>query len=248
MLCPRRTVIILITITLLFNGCILERIFRVKKQFCAFEKYFKIEISDGFRVLLQEPVLLDEDVTWITGAEPSESKFIGGELVMKYVAVKRGTPSNGQFDLPVELRFGRIDDDFRLKEGYLSKNLTDILTHELLTQIMRSVCKSDKSLINQRLTIDISALNRSLLPSRSEILSTLGPPNQNPGNVHKLAYVYQLKNNDTVDKVAAIEIQFDRFGERIIRIKFKYLRYNLNADFDKGEAILKVDIFVDWEV
>lgn len=248
MLCPRRTVIILITITLLFNGCILERIFRVKKQFCDFEKYFKIEISDGFRVLLQEPVLLDEDVTWITGAEPSESKFIGSELVMKYVAVKRGTPSNGQYDIPVELRFGRIDDDFRLKEGYLSKNLTDILTHELLTQIMRSVCKSDKSLIDQRLTVDISALNRSLLPSRSEIISTLGPPNQNPGNVNKLAYVYQLKNNDAVDKVAAIEIQFDRFGERIIWIKFKYLRYNLNADFDKGEAILKVDIFVDWEV
>jgi len=27
----------------------------------------------------------------------------------------------------------------------------------------------------------------------------------------------------------------------------KYLRYNLDADFEKGEAVLKVEIFVEKE-
>jgi len=62
-----------------------------------------------------------------------------------------------------------------------------------------------------------------------------------------LAYDYLLKNNDAVDNVAAIEIQFDRLEERIIRIKLKYLRYHLDADFEKGKAILRVDIFVGGE-
>jgi hypothetical protein len=60
-------------------------------------------------------------------------------------------------------------------------------------------------------------------------------------------YDYQLKNNDAIDKEATIEIDFDDTDERIIRIKLKYLRYNLDADFEKGEAVLKVDIFVEQE-
>jgi hypothetical protein len=86
-----------------------------------------------------------------------------------------------------------------------------------------------------------------MLPARSEITGILGPPNPTSGIEHKQAYDYQLKNNETVDKVAAIEIKFDDTDERILRIKMKYLRYNLDADFEKGEAILKVDIFIDEE-
>ena len=75
----------------------------------------------------------------------------------------------------------------------------------------------------------------------------LGLPNRETGNGLNLAYDYQLKNNDSIDKVAAIDILFDRSGERILRTQLKYLRYNLDADFEKGEAILKVDIFIDGE-
>jgi hypothetical protein len=48
-----------------------------------------------------------------------------------------------------------------------------------------------------------------------------------------------------MDQIAAIDILFDEMGERILRIKLKYLRYNLEVDFEKGEAILKVDVFID---
>ncbi len=244
MLYPHRTLLVFLSATLILNGCILERIFRVKNQLCDFEKNFQIEISQGFRVLLREPVMLDEDITWLAGAEPSERTYIGNELVMRYIAQKRGASSDGQYNIPVELRFVRLDGEYRLKEGSLSKNLTDILTDELLSQIIRSVCKSEKSLVKQQITIDIDALDRSLLPSKSEITAILGPPNRDTGNERNLAYDYQLKNNDSIDNVAEMEILFDKPGERILRVKLKYLRYNLDADFEKGEAILKVDIFI----
>ncbi len=247
MLYPHRTLLVFLSAILILNGCILERIFRVKNQLCDFEKNFQIEISQGFRVVLREPVMLDEDITWLAGADPSEKKFIGDELVMIYIAERIGVQSNGKYDLPIELRFVRLDGEYRLKEGYLSKNLTDMLTDELLTQIMQSICKSQKSLVKQQITIDIRTLDRTLLPAKSEITGILGPPNPNSGIEHKQAYDYQLKNNDAVDKVAAIEIKFDDTDERILRIKLKYLRYNLDADFGKGEAILEVDIFIDRE-
>ncbi|UCD82473.1 MAG: hypothetical protein JSW26_13920 [Desulfobacterales bacterium] len=237
--------IILFATTLIFNGCILDRIFRVKNQLCDFEKNFQIEISEGFRVLLHDPVMLDDDVTWLAGAEPSERNYVGNELVMTYIAEKRGLLSSGQYDIPVELRFVRVDEEYRLKEGYLSKNLSAILTDELLTQIMQSVCRSEKSLAKQQIIVDIRSLNRSLLPAKSEIIQILGPSNRNSGNDHMLAYDYVLKNNDVLDNVAVIEIQFDRLDERILRIKLKYLRYHLDADFEEGKAVLKVDVFID---
>ena len=242
-----KKLLIFLIATLILSGCILERIFRVKDQLCDFEKNFQIEISEGFRVILREPVMLDEDITWMAGAEPSEQRVIGEELIMTYIAERKGLQANPQFDLPIELRFARLDGKYRLKEGYLGKNLTDILTDELLTQIMQSVCRAEKSLVKQQIIIDIKTLNQNLLPTRSEISDILGPPNLNLSTGHKLHYDYRLKNNDTADIVTIIEIDFDDTGERILRIKVKYLRYNLDADFESGEAILDVDIFIDRE-
>ena len=240
---PLRIVLLILSATLILNGCILERIFRVKEQFCDFEKYFQIEVSEGFRVILLEPVMLDKDITRLAGAQPSKKKFIRNELVMTYIAERKGKPVHGQYDLPIELRFIYIDHEYRLKEAYLGKNLTDVLTDKLLTQIIQSVCKSEKSLVKQQITVDIRALDRTLLPSRSEITDILGPPNPKSGPKHTQLYDYQLKNNGHADKVITVKIEFDGSGNRILRIKVKYLGYNLEADLEKGEAILSVNIF-----
>ena len=187
--------------------------------------------------------MLDKDITRLAGAQPSKKKFIRDELVMTYVAERKGKPTHGQYDLPIELHFIFIDGEYRLKEAYLGKNLTDVLTDKLLTQIIQSVCKSEKSLIKQQITVDVRALDRTLLPTRSEITGILGPPNPKTGTEHTQLYDYQLKNNDPADKVITVEIEFDGSGNRILRIKVKYLGYNLAVDLEKGEAILSVDIF-----
>jgi hypothetical protein len=238
-----RICLAIVTAAIILNGCILERIFRVKNQLCDFEKNFQIEISQGFRVILLEPVILDEDITRLAGAQPSEKKFINDELVMTYIAERKGKPTRGQYDLPIELSFIFIDGEYRLKEGYLGKNLADILTDKLLTQIILSICKSEKSLIKQQIIIDIRALDRTLLPTRSEITGILGPPNLNTENTPTQLYDYQLKNNDDADNVITVEIEFDGSGNRFLRIKVKYLGYSLAADLKKGEAVLSVNIF-----
>ena len=245
---PHKTLLVILSAALILNGCILERIFKVQKQFCDFEKYFQIEVSEGFRFIMLEPVILDKDITKLAGAQPSKKKFIRNELVMTYIAERKGKPAHGQYDLPIELRFLYIDHEYRLQEAYLGKNLTDVLTDKLLTQIIQSVCKSEKSLIKQQITVDIRALDRTLLPTRSEIVDILGPPNPKTGVKHTQLYDYQLKNNDHAVKVITVEIEFDGSGNRILRIKVKYLGYNLEADLEKGEAILSVDIFDLGEV
>jgi hypothetical protein len=240
---PHKTLLVILSAALILNGCILERIFKVQKQFCDFEKYFQIEVSEGFRFIMLEPVILDKDITKLAGAQPSKKKFIRNELVMTYIAERKGKPAHGQYDLPIELRFIYIDHEYRLQEAYLGKNLTDVLTDKLLTQIIQSVCKSEKSLVKQQITVDIRALDRTLLPSRSEITGILGPPNPKTGTKYTQLYDYQLKNNGHADKVITVLIDFDGSGNKILRIKVKYLGYNLEVDLEKGEAVLSVDIF-----
>ena len=247
MLLRHRILPVLLSAALILHGCILERIFRVKDQLCDFEKNFQIEIGQGFRVRLREPVMLDEDITWLAGAEPSEKRLIGDGLVMTYTAERKGGPPDGRHDLPVELRFVRLEGEYRLAEGYLGKNLADVLTHDLLTQVMRSVCKAEKSLVKRQIIIDINALDRTLLPSGSEITRILGPPNTTAGPGHKRTWDYRLKNHDAAETDTAIEVYFDDADEKILRIKVKYLRYRLDADFDKGAAVLSVDIFLEEE-
>jgi hypothetical protein len=127
----------------------------------------------------------------------------------------------------------------------MGKNLAHILTGKLLAQIMQSVCKSEKSLVKRQIKIDIRTLDRTLLPGRSEITELLGPPNPNPADSHTLIYDYQLENAATADLDTTIEVNFDEADEQMLGIKVKYLRYHLDADFEKGEAVLSVDIFVD---
>ncbi len=192
--------------------------------------------------------MLDDDITWLAGAQPSEQEMIGDDLVMTYIAVRKGGAADGRHDLPIELRFVRLDGEYRLKEGALSRNITDMLTEDLLIQIMQSVCKSEKSLVKQQIVVDISTLDRSLLPGRAEITRILGPPKPDPGFAHRLVYDYQLKNRVASDQEALIEIYLDDSDEQVNRIRMTYLRYHLDADLEKGKAILSVELFEDPDV
>jgi hypothetical protein len=227
------------------SGCILERIYRVKNQLCDFDNNFQIETSEGLSVLLREPVLLDDDVTWLTGADPTAMEVAGDELLMRYVAGKRGETSNDRYSLSVELRFVEIDGKYRLKEASLGRNLTDVLTAELLTQYLESVCQSQKSLVNRTVSIDITDIDRSLLPSGPEVVEILGEPNRNSADPSVLSYDYHLQGAEPGDEMATMDVHCIKQCDEIRRINVKYLKYSLDADFEAGVAKLKIHILFD---
>jgi len=196
-------------------------------------------------VILREPVLLDDDVTWLTGADPTELEVTGDGLLMRYVAEKRGEISNDRYSLSVELRFVEIDGKFRLIEGSLGSNLTDVLTVDLLAQCLESVCKSEKSLVNRTVFIDITDINRLLLPTRLEAVEILGEPNRNANDSKVHSYEYQLKGGAPENRSASIDVYYRGQGNEIRRIRLTYLRYSLDADFETGVAKLKIHILND---
>jgi hypothetical protein len=237
-----RILIFFLLLIPVLNGCILERIYRVKNQLCYFDNNFQIETSEGLSLLQREPVLLDDDMIWLTGADPTELEVTGEGLWMRYVAEKRGVISNDRYSLSVELRFVQIDGKHRLKESLLGRNLTDVLTADLLTQCLESVCKSEKSLVNRTVYIHITNIDRSLLPSRPEVVEILGEPNRSAHDGSVLSYEYKLKGGDPRYRTASIDAYYEGQGNAMRRLRVKYLRYSLDADFESGVAKLKIHI------
>jgi hypothetical protein len=185
------------------------------------------------------PILLDKDVIWLAGAEPSQVKATGNELFMRYIIVKEGVPHRAEYDIPIQLRFLQLNGAYTLKEIYINKSLTSVVTSELITQCLRSVCSAEKSIVGRSVTFDLKDLDRALLLTRSEVIEILGEPNRVNDDEYKISYNYKLKSNNEIKKRSQIDAYFNASGSEILRVKVSSLRYHLDADFVTGNAILK---------
>jgi hypothetical protein len=222
------------------SGCLLQRLYSIREQLCDFEDNFQIVANEGVRLLFLQPILLDKDVIWLAGAKPSQVKVTGNELLMRYIVVKESASHHANHDIPIQLRFLQLNGAYRLKEFYLNKSLTSVVTSELITQCLRSVCNAEKSIVGRSVKFDLKDLDRALLLTRSEVIDILGEPIRINDGEHKISYNYKLKNNDKIEKRSQIDAYFNASGSEILRVRISSLRYHLDADFLTGEATLKV--------
>ena len=222
------------------SGCLLQRLYSIREQLCHFEDNFQIVANEGVRLSILRPILLDKDVIWLAGATPSQVKVTESGLFMSYIIVKEGDSHRANHDIPIHLGFLQLNGAYRLKEVYVNKSLTSVVTSELITQSLRSVCNAEKSIIGRSVKFDLKNLDRALLLTRSEVIHILGEPNQVNDREHRISYNYKLKNNDKIEKKSQIDAYFNASGSEILRIRVSSLRYHLDADFVTGEAILKI--------
>jgi hypothetical protein len=240
----------LVALLLVFSlsGCLLQRLYSIRAQLCDFEENFRIVANEGVRLLFLRPILLDKDVIWLAGAKPSQVKATANHLSLKYIIVKEGAPHRAEYDILVQLRFIHLNGAYTLEEIHINKSLTSVVTSELITQCLRSVCNAEKSIVGRSVTFDLKDLDRALLLTRSEAINILGEPNRVNRDEHKISYNYKLKNDDEIEKRSQIDAYFNASGSEILRVRVSSLRYHLDADFVAGKAILKVRVSKDFNV
>jgi hypothetical protein len=234
----------LVTLLLVFSlsGCLLQRLYSIREQLCDFEENFQIVANEGVRLLFLRPILLDKDVIWLAGAKPSQVKATGNELFMSYIIVKEGAPHRAEYDISIRLRFIQLNGAYTLKEININKSLTSLVTLELITQCLRSVCNAEKSIVGRSVTFDLKDLDRAPPLTRSEVMDILGEPNRVNHDEHKISYNYKLKNDDEIEKKSQIDAYFNASESEILLLRVGSLRYHLDADFVTGKAILKVRV------
>ena len=161
--------LLLLASMLLLSGCMLFRIVDFKQQFCDYQANFELLVGDVIELRMHHPALLDSDVVWLLGAEPTRREYQGNTLELVYVVEKDQPLASDEYAIPLRLRFRQVSGDFLLSAGVIDKNLGSVVTPGLIDETVAHTCDSQTSVANSNVTVDLSDLAPEGMPRRSDI-------------------------------------------------------------------------------
>lgn len=232
--------VITISFFLTTSGCLFNRVIKFKDQCCHFDENFAIEVREELRVLFFKPILLDKDIRYLAGAEPFETYIKDKQLTMKYVVHKISNDADSKYDMPIHLFFDKEGGGYKLSECVVSKNLSRLLTPELISQAMKSACKSTPHIFGTDVKFKISNMGRILRPKKKDLINLFGKPNRVSEEGSVMWYEFQLLGQESKWNKAIIETHYDRSGNELLKVKGKYLRYDFDADFVSRNAVVRI--------
>jgi len=228
---PHSVVLFLCLISL--QGCLVDRLEGSRKQIC--EEKIHITSDGGVSVQFDVPTFYREDIVKIIGSEPDEQRETESALWMKYVVGRKGD-DNRAHDLPLVFHFKMTDDDFRLSRVDAHKNLTEVLSWELIDKVFQSVCTTQMK--DRAIHVDISDVDTGKLPSEQEVEALLGVADSIEGSAK--TYLF-----GSASETAEIKVDYGENRDRVSRVEVAYFRFLLKADFESGQAMGKLRSFGD---
>ena len=237
-----RVVLLLVASASLLSGCILFRIYDFKEQFCDYAANFELLVGEDIELRMHHPVLLDSDVVWLLGAEPTRREQTADGLDLVYVVEKDLPQASDEYAIPVRLRFVNRDDDWLLNAGVIDKNLGSMVTPGLIDETVAHTCDSETSIADSNVTVDLSDLDPDAVPRRSEIEQALGEPMLRLDDDRGALYRFRLRDARPGTQKSFARIWYAADGERVERVQFRYLRYELDADFVNGVGVISIDL------
>lgn len=217
------------------SGCLFDRVLEVKNQACDFEGNFDLQFTDNPAIDLRTPVLLDSDVEWIVGAQPTARTATEEGIRLSYVIEEDKPVPNPEYDVEIHFDFAQIDEKYRLSKVHLDPDISlffnpVVLDEETLRTAAKDVCEFGIWPGSTSIEMDIGEDTIDWLPSKSEILQQVGPPHALTGPQGGWTYGYRLKGAGERGK-AKVTVWFDD-GQKPVRLESRYSRYHFNADFD----------------
>jgi hypothetical protein len=237
---------------LALSGCLFNSVIEVKQQFCDFDAHFSIQTQGTTDFIMQTPVLRDSDILWLSPSPPTSVSTDGPLKQMTFVIEKLGVNAESAVNPEIRLYFERLDGRFKLKRMQLDENLAGSLgpyrfDSDIMVSAYRDICEMGVSQSSTRIIRDISAEEIEFLPSRDEMLEQFGAPTEIIETNRVFAYEYRVKPDSfeagkRASETARIVVWFDDSGDKPLRMKFSYSRYQTEADFIAGKMKLNVSL------
>lgn len=236
-----RLLLLLPALSLGLSGCLLTRVYSFKEQFCDYQRNFELLVDQSIRLKMRHPVLRDDDMVWLLGAEPTRRTKTGDRQEMVYVIEKDLAVPDPRYAIPVRLLFQRRQGDFRWTEGVLDRNLGSMITPGLIAETVSHTCDSETSVLDKNVTVDLSDLDPASIPRRTEIEQALGEPTRVVAE-RVVEYRYRLQTTQAGVEKSYARVWYADDGESVERLRFRYLRYRLDADFVTGLGVISIDL------
>ena len=238
--CARRTIFIgLLTLQILFSGCVYWRLYRLRGQFGEFTTYFNVTANPGPDIEFLHPVLHTDDIEWLIGLPPRASRDQEGKQVLHWVFVKKEGGSEEHEDVLTEIdceaivRFGRV---IRIR---LPVRFNDVVNQDVLDQAFRGADVGD---LNSIVRETGWLLHRDLdIPNEGRIRDLLGMPNRFEESArHRIFdYLYYISNTHAtmVEEAsdAVGQFIFDRECGRLVQARIQVGVLIVVVQRDEGE-------------
>ena len=232
---------------LLISGCLFNRVVEVKQQACAFEENFELQFSEQPAVVMKKPVLLDEDILWMAGIQPTDITKNGTELLLTFEVeedVPQPDPAN---DWRVDFAFSQVEEEYRLREIRLDPKSgvffnESYLDRETILQAADNACNTGLGFGMAKMDRELTAEEVALLPTRPEVVQLVGRPHALSADGSGWEYRYRLKGQQAEEPIARITVWFDDDSEKPLRIESRYSRYQASADLESMKVSMNIDL------
>ena len=229
------------------SGCLLSRVSEVRNQFCEFEQNFEIEFGDQPSIRMNQPVMLDQDILWLTGAMPTETVLRPNGKTMTWVIEEAVTEPDPDNDLRLDLDFRQIDGEYKLSLVRMDPKFNavmnpDYLDRETLLSTARDVCNTGLGFSMRSMEFDIPDQDIEQLPSRPEVLEMMGLPHDPVTADGGWTYRYRLKGSNDESQTAQFTVWFDEVSLRPLKMESHYSRYRTSADFVSRKLSMNVKL------
>ncbi len=247
-----RIVTALMVLLLLLSGCLLNRVVEVRDQFCEFDSNFELRFADQSgqdypEINFLNPVLLDNDVLWMAGAAPTETRRTADGLSMIWIVDKVSALPEPDTEFRIIMNFNEFDDENKLSSIYFDPKLKVLMNpkfidSESLLRGAENICSTGLGMNSTRMEIDISDQDLDELPSRQEMLEWLGAPLSWAEHENSYTYEFRLRNSNAVPQTARFTVWYDANGKKPLRMVSDYSRFSTSADFVSKKMQVRVSI------
>lgn len=254
----RGLLVAVLSLSVLLQGCFLDRLITLRSQTCSFDEHFEVRIDKSFVIEFHDPVLLEKDMRLIWGAAPTSISGSDAGSTMHYLFQRvpnitdNGATDNGKAPLLEEftLEFDFISVDEQLRLSKISSNdlpvelLLAASTVSLsgLDEIAEFACQVELNPLTRSMTLPLDQNWFNDLPARNELIEVFGNPNSTLDDGNGLVYKYRLKGSDAEPQIATFVIWYDETGQKPLAVEAGFNRYQMHTDL--LTALMKVQFSI----
>ncbi len=239
-----RAVITALVLSVLLSACLITRLYAFKQQFCDYRNNFAFSTRDEFRVTLSHPVLLDKDVIWLAGTEPSNSQQSATGKQMQWVVDKDLPPgeiADPAFDqFQTDMDFIAEDGRYLLQQVNMDNRFAYVVSPDLMDRHAENVCNSKWLVLGRSGEIDLTDADLSGQPDRQEIIDYLGQPTAYTDQGNGMLFEYRLRGSTSLEKQYSFEFWHDPDSGELLRSTTSSIRFISSTDFQQKKMQVKV--------
>lgn len=245
----RGLLLVLLILSVLLQGCFLDRLITLRSQTCAFDENFGINVDRNVEIEFYHPVLLEKDMPMIWGASPTTTSVSDTGSTMHYLfqRVPGGADTGEAFlleEFSLEFSFVPVDGELRLSkisssdlpvELLLAANTVSLSDFD---EIAEYACEVEFNPFTRSMLLPLEQTWFNELPSRDESIALFGMPGSTLDEGNGLVYEYKLTGSDAETHTAKLVVWFDEAGEKPLTVEAGFSRYQMQANL--LTAIMKV--------